>query len=390
MAFASNRAEPTDQSSLPSLGVWNYRRPLHLPSTRFSPASSLPASTAAESQRVQYLHMRRVASHRALAASGRTLYTLKPVFQGASTNLALGGRVTGLGLSSTQPSLVLPINSSVKVAAKSVRGSVGGVEKPNNQDTCFTIEASGWHFLGVCDGHGLFGHHVSGYLKAVLPRLLFDTLSLGGAEQAAEALKTAYALAVKGLKSTPVDCSNSGSTCVTVLWQGTSLVCGNVGDSRAVIGKRINGNWHHSDLSTDHKPDLPREKGRIEAAGGEVSVSKFTQLGPARVYLRNEPFPGLAMSRSIGDEVSKTVGVTADPDILQYTVSREDKFLILASDGVWEFISSLEAVKIVGLHWEQGEAGKACAALVRAAQLRWASCDNMVDDITAVIAFLNA
>lgn len=96
------------------------------------------------------------------------------------------------------------------------------------------------------------------------------------------------------------------------------------------------------------------------------------------------------MSRSIGDEVAKTVGVTADPDIMQYTVIREDKFLILASDGVWEFISSLEAVKIVAMYWELGEAGKACAALVRAAQIRWAACDNMVDDITAVVAFLNA
>lgn len=334
--------------------------------------------------------MRRVASHRALAASGRTLYTLKPIFQGSSPNLALGGRVTGLGFSNTQPSSTVPLNYQIKVAAKSVRGSVGGVDKPNNQDTWFTVEASGWHFMGVCDGHGLFGHHVSGYLKAVLPQLVLDTASFNGANQASEGLKSAYGQAVKGLKSTSIDCSNSGSTCVTALWQGTTVVCGNVGDSRAVIGKRINGIWQSTDLSIDHKPDLPREKERIEASGGEVSVSKFSKLGPSRVYIRNEPFPGLAMSRSIGDEVAKTVGVTAEPDIVAHTMTRDEKFLILASDGVWEFISSLEAVKIVSVHWEMGEVGKACMALVRAAQMRWATCDNMVDDITVVVAFLNA
>ena len=197
-------------------------------------------------------------------------------------------------------------------------------------------------------------------------------------------------MTVMGLRSTGIDCSNSGSTCVTVLWKGNSLVCGNVGDSRAVLGKRINGNWAYTDLSSDHKPELPLEKARIEASGGEVTVSKFTNAGPPRVYIRNEGFPGLAMSRSIGDEVAKTVGVTAEPDIRRHTISRDDKFMILASDGVWEFISSLEAVKIVAVHWELGQPVKACNALLRAAQMRWHVCDSMVDDITVVLAFLNA
>lgn len=36
-------------------------------------------------------------------------------------------------------------------------------------------------------------------------------------------------------------------------------------------------------------------------------------IGPARVWLKNENVPGLAMSRSIGDLVASTVGVTPEP-----------------------------------------------------------------------------
>lgn len=35
--------------------------------------------------------------------------------------------------------------------------------------------------------------------------------------------------------------------------------------------------------------------------------------GPYRVWLKNEGYPGLAMSRSIGDFVCESVGVISDP-----------------------------------------------------------------------------
>lgn len=50
------------------------------------------------------------------------------------------------------------------------------------------------------------------------------------------------------------------------------------------------------------------------------------------------------MSRSIGDKVAHTVGVTSEPEIRCSAVKPEDRFIILASDGLWEFISSQEAV----------------------------------------------
>ena len=54
----------------------------------------------------------------------------------------------------------------------------------------------------------------------------------------------------------------------------------------------------------------------------------------------NEDIPGLAMSRSFGDTVAASVGVTAIPEQTEFTLGPEDKVIVLASDGVWEFMEN--------------------------------------------------
>ncbi len=48
------------------------------------------------------------------------------------------------------------------------------------------------------------------------------------------------------------------------------------------------------------------------------------------------------MSRSFGDKVAATVGVICEPEIIEWKLTSEDKFLIVASDGLWEFLDSDE------------------------------------------------
>ena len=71
-------------------------------------------------------------------------------------------------------------------------------------------------------------------------------------------------------------------------------------------------------------------------------------MGPQRVWLKEEEVPGLAMTRSFGDRVAATVGVISEPEIKEFEFNENDKFMIIASDGIWEFISSQECVNIVG------------------------------------------
>lgn len=65
-------------------------------------------------------------------------------------------------------------------------------------------------------------------------------------------------------------------------------------------------------------------------------------MGPARVWLKELEVPGLAMSRSLGDQVAQSVGVSPEPEITIYDIDVNDRYIIIASDGVWEFLSNDE------------------------------------------------
>ncbi len=70
--------------------------------------------------------------------------------------------------------------------------------------------------------------------------------------------------------------------------------------------------------------------------------------GPKRVWLKNKQVPGLAMTRSIGDMSATSVGVTAEPEILVFpNLSQNDKFVVIASDGIWDRLSNQEVMMTV-------------------------------------------
>ena len=69
-----------------------------------------------------------------------------------------------------------------------------------------------------------------------------------------------------------------------------------------------------------------KQNGRIESYKGRYGEN----VGPARVWLKTEQYPGLAMSRSIGDACAHSVGVSHIPEMKQFTMDEDDKFLILA------------------------------------------------------------
>ena len=142
------------------------------------------------------------------------------------------------------------------------------------------------------------------------------------------------------------DTRYSGSTCVSLLTYGRHLFIANVGDSRAIIIKQDPMDSNRciaSALTRDHKPDDPDEATVILAAGGRIDSyrdSNGNKMGPERVWLKNEDIPGLAMTRSFGDQVAGRVGVNAVPEVSELRMNPSDKVIILASDGVWEFLEN--------------------------------------------------
>ena len=147
------------------------------------------------------------------------------------------------------------------------------------------------------------------------------------------------------------------------------------------------------DLTSDHKPERPDEKARIEASGGVVEPvldERGQPAGPPRVWYLSQVAPGLAMTRSIGDAVGAMVGVTAEPEITERTLSAEDALLIIASDGVWEFLTSQQAVSFVserlrGNAISEEAVSAVSAALADKARTFWLEEDAYVDDITVIV-----
>ncbi|CAG9316791.1 unnamed protein product [Blepharisma stoltei] len=290
------------------------------------------------------------------------------------------------------------INVVTRCAYKTRAGSMLGRPKKYNQDA-FIIQPllqgiKGQYLFAVCDGHGVLGHDVSGYIKEKLP----ITVEQGMPEN--ESPLNAYSQALangivnvdKLVQDSTINAEFSGSTLVSLLIRGSSVICGNVGDSRAVLAERNENMWRAIDLSRDHKPDLPDEGTRIIKANGRIEPyfdDNGQPLGPYRVWLQDQQIPGLAMSRSIGDFVAKSVGVSAEPEMLIKQLEPKDKFIILASDGIWEFISSQEAVDMVKESWETGKTEACCDKLVKEAVMRWQKEDDSIDDITVIVIFLN-
>ena len=104
----------------------------------------------------------------------------------------------------------------------------------------------------------------------------------------------------------------------------------------------------------------------------------------------DQDLPGLAMSRSFGDAVACRVGVNAIPECREVTLTPQDKIIVLASDGVWEFMANEEVASIIYPFYLQKNAEKAAETLVRAAFKRWKHEENYsIDDITCIVIFVD-
>jgi serine/threonine protein phosphatase PrpC len=305
-------------------------------------------------------------------------------------------------INSGNTSINYTINKTKKISCIHDISKTGlsGEEKKVNQDRYFIFRnfVSGFDniFMGVCDGHGYYGHEVSEYIKENLPmdlnrvlktkklNLLKDDLS--------QVIKQTFEMENNSLlRNKQIDSNLSGSTCVSVIYTPYKLITANLGDSRCVLGKKIKGKWKAENLTRDHKPSLPEEAERIKSYGGRIRPMKDEDgnyIGPLRVYMKEKDIPGLAMTRSFGDYYASTAGTIPIPEVKEYKFEDVDKFMILASDGLFEFIDSDEVVKIVSKYYEKNDIVGCCEFLYKESYRKWIyEEEDTVDDITIILVF---
>ena len=192
-----------------------------------------------------------------------------------------------------------------------------------------------------------------------------------------------------------MDSKSSGTTCVLVIHVGEHIICANVGDSRAILifDEENDTNLNSSKifpLSFDTKPDNPGEKERIYGMGGIVEKMKNKygmEVGPFRVWEKNKDYPGLAMSRSLGDFNGKNIGIIPEPEIVEWTLTIHSKFIVISSDGIWEFLNNKDVMEIGKKFYFENNPRGFCKELIDASTKIWEKEDVVIDDITVVVIF---
>lgn len=218
------------------------------------------------------------------------------------------------------------------------------------------------HFFGVFDGHGEYGAQCSQFVKRRLcENLLRDNRFR---TDAVLALHSAFVATNSQLHADNLDDSMSGTTAITILVRGKTMYIANTGDSRAVIAEKRGDDIVAVDLSIDQTPYRFDELERVKECGARVltldqieglknpdvqcwGTEESDDGDPPRLWVQNGMYPGTAFTRSFGDSVAESIGVIADPEIFVLDLNSNNPFFVLASDGVFEFLSSQAVVDMV-------------------------------------------
>jgi serine/threonine protein phosphatase PrpC len=189
-------------------------------------------------------------------------------------------------------------------------------------------------------------------------------------------IKNSFLLAEESLIYGKFEMKFSGSTSICIFILDNKIICANVGDSRAILitrnKSRISKNNILS-LSNDHKPDIKEEALRIIKNNGRIDkITEYgLRTGPSRVWCKNVNYPGLAITRSIGDLVATTIGVISDPEIIEFELNEDSKYIILASDGIWEVLTNEEVRDIVDFFYNEMDCESAVNKLIDEAKKKW-------------------
>ena len=293
-------------------------------------------------------------------------------------------------------------------------GLDGNGQEKTDQDTPMlylsVADIEGFNIFGVLDGHGNYGHFVSQFcrdyfmnkMKEYAESIMYITQSISAEDVYLNLKQNNYSYIVElfmnidnelSAQSDIFDCNMSGTTCNLIFQFNNHLVCFNVGDSRSILIEESSDNTNQiiRALSIDHKPDIPEELMRIKENGGMVDQIQDlygNKLGPNRVFKEGCVYPGLAMSRSLGDFQAKECGVIPTPEIIEYEINPNTKYFVVCSDGVWEFLTN-ENVRDIGnkYYYNNNDVVGFCNELVNIAVNVWGEREKARDDITAVAVF---
>ncbi|KAF5462352.1 hypothetical protein F2P56_018370 [Juglans regia] len=235
-------------------------------------------------------------------------------------------------------------------------------------------------FYGVFDGHG--GPAAAAYIRKNVIRLFFEDVDFPQTsevdevflEEVENSLRKAFLLADLALADDCGVSSSSGTTALTALIFGRILLVANAGDCRAVLCRK----GVAIDMSKDHRPIYPSERRRVEELGGYIEDG----------YLNGV----LSVSRALGDWDLKfphgsSSPLIADPEFQQMVLTEDDEFLIIGCDGIWDVMSSQQAISLVRRGLRRHDDPEQCARDLVMEALRLNTFDNLTVIVVCFSSF---
>lgn len=304
-------------------------------------------------------------------------------------------RKRGGSMEEEEPDLVARVASDWGVAATCCKGRKSKGDCSVGQDNFLIAKLPNeWMVLCVFDGHGVDGHWPAQRITETVPHFLQEEpcaewLKSGDADKALthafkEAEADLEAFAVEMGKD--LDLCGSTATVALIPKSRDAVWVATVGDSRAVLldARRV---LHET---SDHKATRKDEAERIKSAGGRVINTEYDDgTEDSRIAPKDLVSPQIAISRSMGDLIFKDSGVTAEPEIVHWSVpDSAETYLVICSDGVWEFLSSEDVQNFLHVSLANTTSAPEVAnGLLQLAQKTWRQHEAFYcDDITVVLA----
>ncbi|KAM1282816.1 hypothetical protein ACFX2J_025758 [Malus domestica] len=219
-------------------------------------------------------------------------------------------------------------------------------------------------FYGVFDGHG--GKDAAHFVRDNLPRVIVEDADFP-LELEKVITRSFMETDAAFAKTCSLEALASGTTALTAMIFGRSLLVANAGDCRAVLsrcGVAI-------EMSRDHRPCCTKERTRIESLGGYIDDG----------FLNGE----LGVTRALGNwhlEGMKDVGerggpLSAEPELKLMTLSKDDEFLIIGSDGIWDVFTSRNAVDFARRRLQEHNDVKLCCKQIVEEAIKRGAMDNL-------------
>ncbi|KAJ9510602.1 hypothetical protein QJQ45_027471 [Haematococcus lacustris] len=146
------------------------------------------------------------------------------------------------------------------------------------------------------------------------------------------------------------------------------------------------------EFTNDHTPASPAEAARVQACGGCVAKYNVNgqAVGPLRVWCKDRDAPGLCITRSFGDALAHSIGVTEEPEVVTHSLEQSDRYLLIVSNSICEYMENQEVMEYVHAQASQGLPPEAVGkSLCQETQRRWRQHEQgLAAECTVVVVYL--